>query len=337
MRGSVLAVAVSLPARGVRPEFGSPSMSGTRPARGARRERGAAIVTALLVVILATVVVAGLFVRENVTVRTVENRLALSQTRWIERAGLDWAKVILRSDTNNVDHLGEPWATPVAETRLDETVTAGAKIGDSARPAMLAGQVVDAQSRFNLNSIVQGGNVANEHLLAFRRLLTVLGQPESVADLVVARLLRSTSRTFEGKVVAPAELPLLRIDDLRTIAGVDPATVEALRPFAIVLPVPTQVNINTAPAEVLAAMIPDADIGSARRFVARRERTYFQNLGQAQAQIDGQPALQPTLFSVASGYFIVRGMVRFDRVEASSETLLERSAQRVDIVWQQRY
>ena len=100
--------------------------------RAAGAQRGAAVITAMLVVALATTVVATLFLRESVAVRSVENRLALSQTRWVERAAVDWAKVILRSDAaaGSVDHLGEPWAVPVAETRLDETVTAGARIGD---------------------------------------------------------------------------------------------------------------------------------------------------------------------------------------------------------------
>ncbi|MEK9719796.1 MAG: type II secretion system minor pseudopilin GspK, partial [Quisquiliibacterium sp.] len=63
-----------------------------------RNQEGAAIVTALLIVTLATTVVAGLFVRENVTLRSAENRQALAQSRWIERAAIDWARVILRAD-----------------------------------------------------------------------------------------------------------------------------------------------------------------------------------------------------------------------------------------------
>ncbi len=74
----------------------------TAPQRAGRNrygqgEAGAAIVTALLVVTLASVIVSALFYRESVAVRSIENRLALSQTRWVERAALDWAKVILRS------------------------------------------------------------------------------------------------------------------------------------------------------------------------------------------------------------------------------------------------
>jgi len=312
-----------------------------RAGRGARAagQRGVAVVTALLVVMLATTVVAGLFVRESVTVRSVENRLALSQTRWVERAALDWAKVILRADARGgvVDHLGEPWAVPVAETQLDETVTGGARIGDKSRPAMLAGQILDAQARFNLMAMVQGGRVSDAHLAAFRRLLSVLGQPESLADMVLSRLLRSIPRTLEGNTVPPEELALLRLDDLRTVPGFDPAVIEALRPFVVVLPEPTLVNVNTAPAEVLAALVPTLELGGARRFVARRERTYFRNLEEAARQIDGQPVLPANLLSVGSRFFVVRGMVRFDRVETTSETLIARSSDRVDILWQQRY
>lgn len=307
--------------------------------RAARAQRGVAVVTALLVVMLATTVVAGLFVRETVTIRAVENRLALAQTRWVERAAIDWARVILRADARSgvVDHLGEPWAVPVAETRLDETVTGGATLDDRRRPAMLAGQIVDAQARFNLGSMMQGGQVSQANLAAFRRLLLLLDQPESLADMVLSRLLRSMQRTVDGRVVPPAELALSRIDDLRTVPGFDAAVIEALRPFVVVLPEPTLVNVNTAPAEVLAALVPGVELAGARRFVARRERTFFRSLGEAAQQFDGQPVLPADLLSVGSRFFAVRGMVRFDRVETSTETLLSRGPDRVDILWQQRY
>ena len=103
-----------------------------------RPQRGAAIVTALLVVALATVIVSSLFYRESVAIRSIENRATLAQTRWIERAVIDWAKVILRNSHRDYDWSGSIWATPVAETQLDETVTGGAKVGDASRQAMLA-------------------------------------------------------------------------------------------------------------------------------------------------------------------------------------------------------
>ena len=310
----------------------------------AARQRGAAIVTALLVVVLATSVVSALFLRESIAVRSIENRLALSQTRWIERAAIDWAKVILRADANagNADHLGEPWAVPVAETKLDETVTAGAKIGENSRPAMLAGQIIDYQSKFNLNALVINGQVSKPHLDAARKLFNLIDVPESLVDMALARLLRSRAQVIDGRTIAAAETPLLRLTDLLGVTGFDTAILQRLEPFVVVIPLTPEapaaslVNINTAPAEVIAATVPALDLAVARRFVVRRERTFFRDLNEASLQLDGQPVLPPVLLSVGSSYFMLRGMVRFDRVEVTSETLLVRTSGKVDIVWQQR-
>lgn len=312
--------------------------------RGVACQRGAAIVTALLVVVLATSVVSALFLRESIAVRSIENRLALSQTRWIERAAIDWAKVILRADANagNADHLGEPWAVPVAETKLDETVTAGAKIGENSRPAMLAGQIIDYQSKFNINALVINGQVSKPHLDAARKLFNLIDVPESLVDMALARLLRSRSQVIDGRTIAAAETPLLRLPDLLGVTGFDAAILQRLEPFVVVIPLTPEapaaslVNINTAPAEVIAATVPALDLAVARRFVVRRERTFFRDLNEASLQLDGQPVLPPVLLSVGSSYFMLRGMVRFDRVEVTSETLLVRTSGKVDIVWQQR-
>jgi len=303
------------------------------------RQGGAAIITAMLVVTLAAVVVSGLFWREHVAVRSIENRLALSQSRWIERAAVDWAKVILRADqrAGPVDHLGEPWAVPVVDTRLDETVTAGAKLDEGARKAMLAGQIADAQALFNLNSLVGGNGAASApHVAALRKLLSLVGRPESAADLVVDRVLQSAPRVLEGRVVPPQREPVLRLADLLDIPGVDLVTVKALEPFVTVLPRSTTVNINTAPPEVIAAVIPTMELSGARRFVARRERTFYRTLGDVSADIEGQPVLSPEMLAVGSAYFIVTGVIRYDRVESQSETLLERGSDRVEVVWQLR-
>lgn len=303
------------------------------------RERGAAIITAMLVVTLAAVVVSSLFWREHVAVRSVENRLALAQGRWIERAALDWAKVILRADlrTGLVDHLGEPWAVPVLDTRMDETVTAGAKIDEGARNALLAGQIQDAQGRFNLASLAgANGTVSEAHLKALRKLLSLVGRPESNADLIAVRVLQSVPRIAEGRMVPPQRPPMTRIADLLDIPNMDPATVVALAPHAIVLPRATPVNVNTASPEVLAAVVESLDVSGARRVVARRERTFFKDLNDASNAIDGQPTLSSVLLSVGSSYFLVTGVIRYERMESQTETLLERTGDRVEVIWQLR-
>ena len=305
-----------------------------------RRERGAAIITAMLVVTLAAVVVSSLFWREHVAVLSIENRLALAQSRWIERAALDWAKVILRADqrSGTADHLGEPWAVPVVDTQLDETVTAGAKLGDRGRPAMLAGQIVDAQARFNVSSLASAeGTASAPHVQAFRRLLVLVGRPETLAEGALQRVLESSPRMVDGQRREPIRPPLARLADLAEVEGFDAATLAALEPFVVVLPRPTTVNVNTASPEVLAAMIADVELSSARRFVARRERTFFRSLAEAAEQFDERPVLVPVLMSVSTNFFIVTGVIRYDRVESQSETLLERLSDRVEVIWQHRH
>lgn len=304
-------------------------------------QSGAAIILAMLIMALATLIISGLFWRQEVAMRSIENRLALSQTRWIERAAVDWARVIMRSDLaiSTVDHLGEVWALPVAQTRMDETVTAGAKIDSNAAAATLSGQIIDAHSRFNLNNILLGSGQANEtELAAFRKLLGLLGLSEGLAEPLLAYQLQTRSRQFDGRTISATQLPLKRVSDLQRIEGFDEKVIQALDGFVFVLPPGTKVNINTASAEVISARVPNLELGAAKALVARRERDFFKSVGEASAALLTGQTIDPNLWSVDSRFFIVRGNVRYDRVAARSDSLIERKPNRtVELIWQDRY
>jgi general secretion pathway protein K len=310
---------------------------------GRIRQGGAAIVTALVVVTLAAVVVSGLFYRESVAVRSIENRLAISQTRWVERAALDWAKVILRVDasSNAWDHQSDVWGTPVAETQLDETVTGGANIGDRARNAFLAGAVTDAQAKFNVLTLVDDLNPSLPHVEAMQRLMSLLGLPESLVQQLIARILRSQSRTLDGKPVPPLEIPLVRFGDLRDIQGFTDQVMTSLQPHVTVLPgVKTTINVNTATAEVIAA-VTGADLSAARSLVSQREQRPYRDPAEVWPRLPpGSSEKASTLLSVKTSYFLVNGVIRYDRVESQTETLIRRDGSgpraAVQVVWQHR-
>lgn len=290
-------------------------------------QTGAALLSALLVVALAATLVAALFGRENVAIRSVENRSALAQVRWIERATLDWARAVVLADlrSSSIDHAGEPWAVPVVDTRLDETVTAGARLGDRDRAAVLAGRIVDAQAWLNLTGMGRTPRGQTDPLLAsFEKLLDLLGLPNRIASALDDHL-RESGRTPR------------RLADLAGVEGFDETVISALEPYVSFLPEPTPVNLNTAPAEVIAAAVQTVDLGSARRFVVQRERTPLRSLAEASAQFSDKPVLEPARLSVSTRYFLVTGVIRYDRVETQSETLLDRSDNRVQIVWQDRF
>ncbi|MFT4101072.1 MAG: type II secretion system minor pseudopilin GspK [Burkholderiaceae bacterium] len=311
-------------------------------------QRGAAIVTALLVVTLTTLIVSGMFWRTNVTVRSVENRLALAQTHWVERGVIDWARVVLQIDgaTTRSDDLGETWANPVLDTKLDETVTGGALIGDASRSAALAGQIYDAQARFNLNNLIEDSD--GQMLQALERLLELAGQPTSMASVLGARVRQSYTRAIDGKLIPATALPLLKVSDLRFVPGFSGDVIRAIEPYVIFLPLPvnasgatgqafqkTSVNVNTAEPVVLAALLPELGLDGARRFVSQARRQYA-TLDQATTAMGQDMSVPAGVLSVSSAYFLVRGVVRYDRVEDQTDTLLYRSGNRVDIVWQLR-
>ena len=333
------------------------------------RQRGAAIVTALLIVALATTIVSALFARQSATVRTIENRLAITQARWIERAAIDWARVILRQDarSSSTDHLGEPWAVPVADTRVNASVGAGGALDSGATPATLSGQILDMQGRFNLANVVPGGRVDPVEAAALATLLTLVGQPSSLAEPLIARLVAATpvvkemagggAGTGAGTGVGagvgagvgtgvgsvnpsrPTAFPIRRAADLLTVPGFDAVAVAALEPLIVMLPRAAPLNINTASAEVIAARTGGMELSQARAFVAARERIPFRDLTDANQAYEPQAQIfKAERWGVTSAWFLVRGAVRYDRIESRSDTLLERKGRElVELVWQDRY
>jgi general secretion pathway protein K len=63
-----------------------------------RRQRGVAVITALLLTTLAVTIVASLFWQQQVQVRSMENQRLQLQTRWILRGALDLSRLILNQD-----------------------------------------------------------------------------------------------------------------------------------------------------------------------------------------------------------------------------------------------
>lgn len=331
------------------------------------RQRGAAIVTVLLIVTLATVVVSGLFWREHVAVRSVENRLALAQTRWIERAAVDYARVILRTtlQAQTSVHFAQAWATPVERTPMDETITAGGRIEDRGRAlAEISGRIYDAQGRMNLNNLVRAdGKPELVHTTAFEHLLSSFGKSPALSELLVERLQRAllpTSPTgtqasnpaaggkpgggsADGQstetVRRPASaLRMKRLSDLLEIPGFDQDTIDRLSEHVIFLPVsPTKLNINTTTPEVIAAYMSSPNLAQARNFTSRLRTYQGADLGAA-SQLLGSGSLSAQVWETTSSYFLLRGAVHYDRVYTQIDALLQRQQTGlVQVIWQDRY
>ena len=147
-----------------------------------KQQRGAAILTAMLTVVLvATLASATLWQQwRGVEVEAAER--SRTQSAWVLTGALDWARLILREDARKggADHLGEPWAVPLAQARLSTFLAADrsdAQAADDTQEAFLSGQITDLQSRLNVFNLVKEGKIHEPSRLAFARLFELLDLP----------------------------------------------------------------------------------------------------------------------------------------------------------------
>jgi general secretion pathway protein K len=290
----------------------------------AARARGAAVVMAMLVVAVTATLVAGVFWRQNVLIRQAENELSYAQARWLLRGAIDWAGVILSEDarTSSVDHLGETWAVPLAETRLNED--------DGRQPLYLAGQIRDAQAKFNLRNLAAAGGVVPEEVDALRRLLAIVGLDQSLAEPIAQRVVGSIALA-NGQ--APTMIAVSSVEDLLGVKGMTPEAIERLRPYVTALPQPTPVNANTASAEVLSARIANLSLADARRLTASRDRSYFRDPADVLSRLGTPLTASNSEIAVATRYFSVDGAVTYGRARLRADALLRRDANRVEMLW----
>ncbi len=282
--------------------------------RSHHRQRGAAILTAMIIVTLVATLASAMVWQQWRAVQVEAAERARSQAAWVLNGALDWARLILREDArgSQIDHLGEPWAVPLAEARLSTFLAADRDRTDDAPEAFLAGRIDDAQARYNLRNLIDGENkIAPAELATLRRLFeTVQASPER-ADQLAAALRTALAGPQAGQQGGGA-IALLP-HDVSQLAwlGLDAETIERLRPFIVLLPTPTPVNINTAPREVLAALAEGMDMAVAERIVQARARNPIN--GEAELK-----ALLPTGVSLGARidtkttYFEVRGRLRVD-------------------------
>ena len=138
------------------------------------------------------------------------------------------------------DHPGEGWAAVAqAETRI-ETGT-------------FAVDIADAQARFNLNSIAGSGVVGPQILT---RIVARLKLPQDTTPRILARLAQPE--------------PLLSLNQLVPEAGLTPQTLARLRELVTVLPGRQDINLNTAPPDLIFALTDNPV--QARVLLALRDR-----------------------------------------------------------------
>ena len=325
------------------------------------RSKGAALLLAMLTVTLVATLAASALWQQwrGIAVESAErSRL---QASWVLVGALDWARLILLEDARSsaVDHLGEPWAIALQESRLstflaaDKTTTANAE--DSLPQAFLSGLITDQQARLNVMNLVDGGKLSEPTMRAFGKLFELLGlAPTELSglanNLLAASSAASSAANVNGTNASPAAnaspatnagsddlgnlTPLLpqRVDQLVWL-GLSRRSLEILRPHITLLPARTPVNINTASATVLYASIAALDMAQAQRLVTARQANPFLLLADVTKVLGPDLALGSAEQSVNTRFFEVQGRFRLDQAVTQEHSFVQRDGLVVKVLW----
>ncbi|MEZ7829829.1 type II secretion system minor pseudopilin GspK [Brachymonas denitrificans] len=311
-----------------------------RAASDPRRQRGAALLLAMLTVTLVAAFAAAAVWQQwrSTEIETAER--ARLQSGWILAGALDWSRLILQEDARQggPDHLSEPWAVPLMEARLSTFLAAERNITVDASnlpdDAFLSGQIEDAQGRFNLRNLLRNGQPSEVDRQTLQRLFVNLRLPATQAEALVTQWLRVARAEQQGPGSDPGA-PLLpaRLQQLAWL-GVAPELIRQLAPHITILPERTSINANTASVEVLSAAAPNVAPGDVARAVAQRASKPFLDTAALQAVIpagEGQAEL-----GVNSKYFVIRGSLRLGNIRIDEQALVERQGLRSVMLWREK-
>ena len=289
------------------------------------KQRGVALVTALLVVSLATIAAVAMATRLQVDVRRTGNLLHGEQAYAYALAAESWAEVILQRDADDskIDTLGEDWATALPPIAVEG--------------GFVSGRIEDLQGRFNLNNLVGAdGKPSVPDLEYFKRLLVLLEVEPGLATALLDWIDADINATLpdgaeddiyllEDPPYRAANRPLVSTSELRLVKGFSPEIVALLEPFITALPGPTALNVNTASPLVLQALHAELATMDAEQIIEARGEDGFTEL-EAFLALDALAGLQLDVdVDIKSDWFSVLTDVRIGRGQAQLESRLQRT------------
>ena len=310
------------------------------PTPQTKRQRGAALLAAMLTVALVATFAAGALWQQWRAIEIEGAERQRTQARWLLTGALDWARVILREDarasdaSTPTDHLAEPWAVPLQEARLSSFLAAlpdgtGNTVDDNtlAQQVLLSGQITDAQGRMNVNNLLQGNQLNSRSVIAFERLFNALDVPITQLNLLTQGLIAAQRQNNDAPVMPQ------RVAQLGWL-GLSPQALQVLTPYITLLPAGTPINLNTASVPVLYASVPNLSLSDAQRLVQLRERQHWATVDAFQKAL-GRPIGIDTSHSVNSRYFEVFGQLRMPQTILQERSLLQREGQELKVLWRE--
>jgi general secretion pathway protein K len=238
-----------------------------------KAQRGVALITAVLIVALATILAVNVVYRGMLDQRRAATLFALDQAFEIALGAEAWAADILQRDQQETqgDNLTETWARPLPPLPIE---------GGS-----VAGRLEDLQGRFNLNNLVFTDGTTNPAAVQqLARILTWLDLEPGWASTMADWIDEDTQPGFpdgaedsvytgQNPPYLAANMPITRASELLSMPGFGAERYAKLKPYVTALPVGTRLNVCTAPGIVLDALVENVrEFGLSPEDLAKRRQ-----------------------------------------------------------------
>ena len=307
---------------------------------GIIQQRGVAIITALLIVAIATTISISISTRLQLDVRRTGNVIAGDQAYLYTLAAENWSQRILQQDRKDseIDHLGEDWAIELPPLPVEG--------------GYIQGRLTDLQSCFNVNTLLDDGTDTNADNNAdnnavtgtklartrLERLLTNLKIDKSYAEAIIDWIDSDLQTTIPDgaedvyymnldQPYRTANTPLQSISELRLIKGFeDPLVYATVLPHVCAFGVNTPINVNTATIEVLRSLadgLTDSDI---EKIIQQRSETAFNKVSEfiSSSNLDKQ-SISTEGLSVDTEYFMLQTESTIGQVRVLTYSIIHRS------------
>ena len=292
------------------------------------RQRGVALITAILITALISSVAINLAWDNALDMRRTMTLLYRDQAVQVAVGAESWVQSILRDDLaeTDTDHLGEIWASELPGLPVQSDVVQGELFGD----------IQDLQGRFNVNNLVdQNGEIDELALEQFRRLLIALELDPRfagiAADWIDANLEAGFPDGAEDAIYTgfiPAyrtpNLPITHATELAALEGMDKESFDILEPHIVALPGRTGINVNTATAPVLQSLGENLSASDVESLISEREDGGFADMQNTFSTLV-DPEMLPQLVESTS-YFQLRLVVQIATVRIIYFSTMQRGA-----------
>jgi len=291
------------------------------------RQRGVALITAVLVVAIAAVIATSMMSRQNFDTQRTANVIHRDQAIAYALGSEYWAGVELNKDAkqNTIDHLQEIWAYDLPPLPIDG--------------GYVNGKLEDLQGRFNLNSVLDP--LQAERFARLCRAINV--EPDFIPALqdwidddteVREDGAEDESYTLLDPPYRTANRPLAETSELLLVRGVSVQDYNSLAFFITALPGSATINVNTASPLLLQSLTGDVAPADVERIIAVRSAKPYEDIDEFVAdEAFAGKAISEEYLTVSSQYFLLTANVMLGNAPLTLQSVLYRTpAGKIDIM-----